>query len=169
MSTTTLQPYTDTPAASPHQPPKPLPDLPPYSPRAPYRDDPSAPHPAPPHVLASETPYSDTPPTLSHPLSTHTETHTIPLAHLVPPLDLPPSYATAIHLAYRDTLRPHMSLALAPPRGPSPSHDAEAGHLAWAERPDDVRHAVEKVVAMFVVASVLLVVSGVLGWLVVLG
>lgn len=33
------------------------------------------------------------------------------------------------------------------------------------ERPDDVRHDVEKVVAMFVVASLLLMVSGVLGWL----
>jgi hypothetical protein len=32
-------------------------------------------------------------------------------------------------------------------------------------RPDDLRHDVERVVAMFVVAAVLLVVSGVLGWL----
>jgi hypothetical protein len=32
-------------------------------------------------------------------------------------------------------------------------------------RPDDVRYNVEKVVAMFVVAALLLIVSGVLGWL----
>jgi hypothetical protein len=32
-------------------------------------------------------------------------------------------------------------------------------------RPDDVRYRVEKVVAMVVVAVLLLVVSGVLGWL----
>jgi hypothetical protein len=32
-------------------------------------------------------------------------------------------------------------------------------------RPDDVRYSVEKVVAMFVVAALLLIVSGVLGWL----
>jgi hypothetical protein len=32
-------------------------------------------------------------------------------------------------------------------------------------RPDDVRYAVEKVVAMFTVAALLLIVSGVLGWL----
>jgi hypothetical protein len=33
-------------------------------------------------------------------------------------------------------------------------------------RPDDVRYSIEKIVAMFVVAVMLLVVSGVLGWLV---
>jgi hypothetical protein len=32
-------------------------------------------------------------------------------------------------------------------------------------RPDDVRYDVEKVVAMFVVASLLLIVAAVLGWL----
>jgi hypothetical protein len=43
--------------------------------------------------------------------------------------------------------------------------DAESGEVV--ARSDDVRHSVEKVVAMFVVAGVLLVVSFVLAWLVV--
>lgn len=41
--------------------------------------------------------------------------------------------------------------------------DEETGEVLG--RTDDVRHSVEKVVAMFVVAIVLLVVSGVLMWL----
>lgn len=41
--------------------------------------------------------------------------------------------------------------------------DEETGEVVG--RTDDVRHSVEKVVAMFVVAIVLLVVSGVLMWL----
>lgn len=43
------------------------------------------------------------------------------------------------------------------------SIDPESGEVL--HRTDDVRHGVEKVVAMFVVALVLLVLSGVLAWL----
>jgi hypothetical protein len=41
--------------------------------------------------------------------------------------------------------------------------DEESGEVV--SRTDDVRHSVEKVVAMFVVAGLLLILSGVLAWL----
>jgi hypothetical protein len=41
--------------------------------------------------------------------------------------------------------------------------DEETGEVL--SRTDDVRHSVEKMVAMFVVAGMLLVLSGVLAWL----
>jgi putative exporter of polyketide antibiotics len=42
--------------------------------------------------------------------------------------------------------------------------DEESGVVELV-RADDVRHSVENVVAIFVVASLLLIVAGVLGWL----
>jgi hypothetical protein len=47
----------------------------------------------------------------------------------------------------------------------SPDADEESQLGLDLDRPDDVRYSVEKMVAMFVVALLLLVVSGVLAWL----
>ncbi|KAH7080943.1 hypothetical protein FB567DRAFT_116576 [Paraphoma chrysanthemicola] len=149
----------------------------------PYRDDESeiysdapAPHQQPSSQQHQHTqPYTDTP---------DIDTDNIPLAHLlhlnaIYPTESPPSYSVAIRetQTHRDTLIQYI-----PPPNPSstpPSHyqsqahyrpvliefDPESGEVV--ARTDDVRHSVEKVVAMFVVAIVLLVLSGVMAWMVV--
>lgn len=117
------------------------------------------------HIEVSYQPYSDTPPTPND--------DDVPLAHLILqpqiysqhysleppyPLEAPPSYSVAVRQSFRDTLIQYI------PQGPSAvDTDEEAG--VEIVRADDVRHSVEKVVAMFVVASLLLIISAVLGWL----
>ncbi|EMD94867.1 hypothetical protein COCC4DRAFT_64224 [Bipolaris maydis ATCC 48331] len=80
--------------------------------------------------------------------------------------EAPPSYAVAVRQSYRDTLIQHI-----PPgqEGEYGEVDAESEVGVDLERPDDVRYSVERIAAMFVVAFVLLVVSGVLGWMVLIG
>lgn len=63
--------------------------------------------------------------------------------------------------AYRDTLIQYIP---GPASGPN-NIDEEAGLELELLGEDEVRHSVERVVAMFVVASLLLVISGVMGWL----
>lgn len=66
---------------------------------------------------------------------------------------------------------PHIHI----PRSDAQERDEERGETDWdretgeMERADDVRHDIEKVVAMFVVAVALLVVSAVMGWLIIMG
>jgi hypothetical protein len=64
--------------------------------------------------------------------------------------------------SYRDTLIQYIP---SDERGASVviEIDEESGEVI--SRTDDVRHSVEKVVAMFVVAGLLLILSGVLAWL----
>lgn len=154
----------------------------------PYRDDPSATTASSPpqqqlhHHHQQQRPYTNISPPLT-PLATPLpDDDNIPLAHLLLtpnpyPLEAPPSYAVAIRQtrSRRDTLIQYI---------PSSAHEAgQQGTLLHGNslrsvivdideetgevlgRTDDVRHSVEKVVAMFVVAIVLLVVSGVLMWL----
>jgi hypothetical protein len=77
------------------------------------------------------------------------------------PADAPPPYAIAVRQSYRDTLVQYI------PRGEheTRSEDEESQLGVDVARPDDVRYSVENMVAMFVVAILLLVVSGVLAWL----
>ncbi|KAH7066691.1 hypothetical protein BKA63DRAFT_425295, partial [Paraphoma chrysanthemicola] len=185
----THQPYLDSPSSSQPTSPtlraspassdttiKPLPALPPnapaYSDTEPYQDDPHhiysdapAPHQsAPPthHQHASSQQHQHTQPYTD---ATDIDTDNIPLAHLlhlnaIYPTESPPSYSVAIRetQTHRDTLIQYI-----PP--PNPKFDPESGEVV--ARTDDVRHSVEKVVAMFVVAIVLLVLSGVMAWMVV--
>lgn len=178
------QPYHDTPTSSPSPSPtphtspsstdsastiKPLPPLPvssaPYTDEEPYRDE---------HTYRDELsttahhtrqqapsyhhPYTDTPP--------HTPSdENIPLAHFLRhsyPADSPPSYSVAVRQthAYRDTLIQYIPNRQ---RNVVIEIDEESGEVV--SRTDDVRHGVEKVVAMFVVAGVLLGLSGALAWL----
>ncbi|KAJ4373293.1 hypothetical protein N0V83_003587 [Neocucurbitaria cava] len=86
--------------------------------------------------------------------------------HIPYPLEAPPSYSVAVRQSYRDTLIQHIPSGQQQrdPRDPILVEiDEEAGLEMM--RADDVRHSVEKVVAMFVVASLLLVIAAVLGWL----
>ncbi|KAF2845945.1 hypothetical protein T440DRAFT_472252 [Plenodomus tracheiphilus IPT5] len=112
-------------------------------------------------------------------------------AHSPYPIDAPPPYTVAIHQAYHDT---QTLIHYTPPHqlqthGARHNSDAEEARqlelrlsrvfgdavvdvdadeelgLGWGRGLDDVRHGVEKVVAMFVVAAFLLMVAGVLGWL----
>jgi hypothetical protein len=115
---------------------------------------------SPPH-----TPIADDVP-LAHLLSTHTYAQSTEFSiqsdDALYPADAPPSYAIAVRQSYRDTLIQYI---------PSSQHDSrveedEESQLGIdATRPDDVRYSVERIVAMFVVALLLLVVSGVLAWL----
>ncbi|RMZ73113.1 hypothetical protein GMOD_00009629 [Pyrenophora seminiperda CCB06] len=172
---------------------KPLPSIPhivPYTDEEPYRDDPTAQthaptpttsSPPPPRRNAPEylqpsreppryQPYSDSPPPtpaagdvpLANLLYTHTYSHSTetswPLHEPAYPVEAPPSYAIAVRQSYRDTLTLYL---------PGPRHESDEESQAGADylSEDDVRDSVEKVVAMFVVAMLLLVASGVLGWL----
>lgn len=136
-------------------------------------------YPAPPF-----TPYTDTPPTPG--------ADDVPLAHLIPsspfyaaaqahiqaqaqahahllseagyPLEAPPPYALAVRQTtfHRETL-------IQIPRDPFAAYlgregDEEAGMLD-PEAEEARRHTLENVVAMFVVATMLLVVAGMFGWL----
>ncbi|KAH7406803.1 hypothetical protein DE146DRAFT_648462 [Phaeosphaeria sp. MPI-PUGE-AT-0046c] len=143
-----------------------------------YRDDPSnssSPTPQP-QQPRQQRPYTDISPPLTPIPTPLADDENIPLAHLLLtpnpyPHEAPPSYAVAIRQTHsrRDTLIQYI---------PSDDHagfrntvlrnvvvdvDEETGEVVG--RTDDVRHAVEKVVAMFVVAIILLVLSGVLMWL----
>lgn len=173
---------------------KPLPTIPhmppPYADQEPYRDDPPTPTEgisSTRHQLISPTydphsqhslvyqPYTDTSPPhtpiaddvpLAHLLSTHTYAQSTEFSiqsdDALYPADAPPSYAIAVRQSYRDTLIQYI---------PSSQHDSriaedEESQLGIdATRPDDVRYSVERIVAMFVIALLLLVVSGVLAWL----
>lgn len=81
----------------------------------------------------------------------------VPLAHLYPyPTEAPPSYHVAVRQSYINTSISHI-----------PSHtrtsvdiDEEAGQEL--ERPDDIRHQVEKVVAALIVSGVLLIIMAVM-------
>ncbi|CBX99458.1 hypothetical protein LEMA_P086970.1 [Plenodomus lingam JN3] len=84
------------------------------------------------------------------------------------PLEAPPSYSVAIcdarHIqSQRGVLvhyvRPHHVYL------PRENYDEEADWDENGDRVDDVRHDVEKIVAMFVVAFMLLMVSGMLAWM----
>ncbi|CAA9960728.1 hypothetical protein CFE70_004102 [Pyrenophora teres f. teres 0-1] len=170
---------------------KPLPSIPhivPYTDEEPYRDDPTAHAPTP---TASSSPptrsripeylqpsreppryqaYSDSPPPtpaagdvpLANLLYTHTYSHSTetswPLIDSSYPAEAPPSYAIAVRQSYRDTLTLYL---------PGPHQDSDEESQAGMDymAADDIRHNVEKVVAMFVVAMMLLLASGVLGWL----
>ncbi|KAH9869945.1 hypothetical protein J1614_006866 [Plenodomus biglobosus] len=157
-----------------------------YTDEEPYRDDPQIPTTIAPrtHPIPSQTPptHAQRPHHIDLPAQPHPYTDAstlptpnddgVPLAHLLVhpaphhltaqdfyPLEAPPPYSAAV----RETLIHHV-----PPHRvhiPRDDGDEEAGWGLDMERPDDVRHDVEKVVAMFVVASLLLMVSGVLGWL----
>lgn len=99
---------------------------------------------------------------LANLLYTHSYSHSTetswPLHDPLYPAEAPPSYAIAVRQSYRDTL----TLYLPGPRQDS-DEESQAGADYFGE--DDVRHNVEKAVAMFVVAMMLLIASGVLGWL----
>ena len=76
------------------------------------------------------------------------------------PGEAPPPYAIAVRQSFRDTLIQHI---------PRSQHDAreideESEVGIEIARPDDVRYSVEKVVAMFIVAIILFMISGILGW-----
>jgi hypothetical protein len=163
---------------------------PPYADQELYRDDPPTPTEgisSTRHQLISPTydphsqhslvyqPYTDTSPPhtpiaddvpLAHLLSTHTYAQSTEFSiqsdDAFYPADAPPSYAIAVRQSYRDTLIQYI---------PSSQHDSriaedEESQLGIdAIRPDDVRYSVERIAAMFVVALLLLVVSGVLAWL----
>ncbi|KAF2827869.1 hypothetical protein CC86DRAFT_465698 [Ophiobolus disseminans] len=184
-TTTPQQPYLDSPPSppsttpTPHTSPsssdssttiKPLPPLPVSTTfTEPYRDDPSEPTnhtyrddpSSPPHNIPHF--YTD-----STPLSTPTDEN-IPLAHFLHtyPAEAPPSYSVAIRQT-RDTLIQYIPNNTYTPqyvhgRNVFFEIDEESGEVVG--RTDDVRHGVEKVVAMFVVAIVLLVLSGILAWM----
>ncbi|KAF2028910.1 hypothetical protein EK21DRAFT_113443 [Setomelanomma holmii] len=148
-----------------------------------YRDDPSPPRDEASHQhAAAHQPYTDSPPTT--PSGTNDEN--IPLAHFLLhqhyPTEAPPSYSVAIRQTntHRDTLihyipsdthshsQSHANLQPPTRRSYAPvliEFDPESGEVV--SRTDDVRHSVENVVAMFVVAVVLLMLSGMLAWFVV--
>ena len=173
---------------------KPLPAIlhtpPPYAEDEPYRDDPPTPSQAtsstrqttPPAYHGqsqpnlSYQPYTDSPPhtpiaddvPLAHLISTHTYTQQSTESSYHPgdafyPADAPPPYAIAVRQSYRDTLIQYIPSSQHDPRV---AEDEESQLGIDMARPDDVRYSIEKIVAMFVVAVMLLVVSGVLGWLV---
>ncbi|CAO2652523.1 Nn.00g008060.m01.CDS01 [Neocucurbitaria sp. VM-36] len=157
----------------------------------PYRDEPPTPTEAyPPHNPPqyrthhpSYQPYTDYPTSPSEGAPPPTSDDDVPLAHLVLqprthhhfeassyphvtyPLEAPPSYYIAVRQSYRDTLIQHIpSNHQHDPRDPILVEiDEEVG--MEMVRADDVRHSVERVVAMFVVASLLLIIAAVLGWL----
>ncbi|KAH7339198.1 hypothetical protein BKA66DRAFT_507044 [Pyrenochaeta sp. MPI-SDFR-AT-0127] len=163
-----------------------------YTEVAPYRDEPSVTesHPARghrpslslhlPHYQHHQIayrPYTDLPSPSEAPSPSSTiDDDDVPLAHLLLqsqayphpqaysievsyPLEAPPSYSVAVRQSYRDTLVLHI------PRGPPNQHQVDEESGVELARADDVRHSVEKVVAMFVVASLLLIISAVFGWL----
>jgi hypothetical protein len=112
-----------------------------------------------------QTPDADDVPLAHLLLSTHSQSHSLEASFPVHdpsyPSEAPPPYAIAVRQSYRDTLVQYV------PRSHHASRDTDEESQLDLEmlRPDDVRHSVEKVVAMFVVAALLLIVSGVLGWL----
>jgi hypothetical protein len=149
---------------------KPLPPLPPrytYARDEPYRDEP----PTPTRIHGQYrdeplTPAAGHPPTYhTHPYNPSTSDENIPLALLlhththIYPSESPPSYSVAVRQthSHRDTLIQYI-----PPRQVVIDIDEESGEVLG--RTDDVRHGVEKVVAMFIVAGLMFVVSGVLVW-----
>lgn len=177
------QPYHDPPSPTHQSSIKPLPALPPYT-DEPYTDAPPTPtsteqvprgdsYNVRPH---EEQPYTDA----LLPSDHDTDNDDIPLAHFLPPHpyphEAPPSYSVAVRSthSYHDTLiqyipshRQHQTSQRWQTSNASQvvvEIDSESGEVL--SRTDDVRHSVEKVVAMFVVAAVLLVISGVLVWLV---
>ncbi|KAH3916370.1 hypothetical protein HBH56_057710 [Parastagonospora nodorum] len=168
------EPYRDDPPNTHHNDPSTYRD----EPSSTYRDDPpphaAASHANPPAYHHQQRPYTDSAPVTPLPTDDN-----IPLAYLIPPYpsNSPPPYSVAI----RETLliqHQHPYHAYAPSQ--TPYHDApifptsrrrdvlveidpESGEVV--SRTDDVRHGVEKVVAMFVVAVVLLFLSGFLGFI----
>ncbi|KAI4701949.1 hypothetical protein J4E89_010468 [Alternaria sp. Ai002NY15] len=159
---------------------------PPYTDEEPYRDDPPTPTGASPSTRQTTSPTYQRQSRRSPPYQPYTDSppHTpdaddVPLAHLVShaytqsteishqpndafyPADAPPPYAIAVRQSYRDTLVQYV------PRGQhgGREEDEESQIGVDVVRPDDVRYSVENIVAMFVVAIMLLVVSGVLAWL----
>jgi hypothetical protein len=158
---------------------KPLPALPPQAPVfEPYRDDPSPQAHANTHAQQHYThqqqyahnyqqPYTDTPltPGPGHP--SHETDDNIPLAHLllpVYPTEAPPSYSVAVRQIHstRDTLIQYIPSHASRMRPVVVEIDEESGEVVG--RTDDVRHSVEKVVAMFIVAGLLLVLGACLAW-----
>ena len=83
--------------------------------------------------------------------------------------EAPPSYAVAVRQSYRDTLLQHIR------RGPGGygevDEESEVGlRMAMdAERGGEEPCAIARIVAMFAMAVILFVVSGVLGWMVLNG
>lgn len=158
-----------------------------YVDQAPYRDDPSAPtSPCTPQPVTRTTlsvqppqyspafrPYSDlpSPSEAASPTTPHRFDDDVPLARLIAhsqadaqqapaysyPLEAPPSYAIAVRQSFRDTLQQHF------PNGTASEIDEESGVEMLG--PDELAHSIEKVVAMLTVAIVLLVLSGIMGWL----
>ncbi|KAI8932619.1 hypothetical protein NX059_010117 [Plenodomus lindquistii] len=149
-----------------------------YTDDEPYRDDPSSPMVVTPqtHRISLPSPYQQYTDASAPPTPNDDD---VPLAHLLHttppqdlsaqefyPLDAPPSYSVAVRQSYQQTLVHHI------PRGQDDVESRVGLVLGFAveddmdgERPDDVRHDVEKVVAMFTVAILLLMVSAMLGWL----
>ncbi|KAF1947531.1 hypothetical protein EJ02DRAFT_392024 [Clathrospora elynae] len=125
-----------------------------HTPYRPYTDAPSPP----------QTPNADDVP-LAH-LLLHTRSHSIEALHPHNPpypLEAPPSYAIAVRQSYRNTLIQHIARGQGPRDPVLVEVDEESG--VELTRPDDVRHSIEKVVAMFIVATLLLIIAGVMGWM----
>ena len=100
---------------------------------------------------------------LAHLISTHIYNQSTDASYLSRenhPGDAPPPYAIAVRQSYRDTLIQHIPRGQHEPR--EADEESEVG--MDIERPDDVRHSVEKVVAMFTVAFMLLIIAGLLAW-----
>lgn len=156
------EPYRDEPSTTDRSEQPPYHDEPLHA----YRDD-ALPHP--PAYQHQQQPYTDsTPPT---PAATDDN---IPLAFLLPsyPPTSPPPYSVAIretpfiqHPSHAPSQIPYHDSPIFPSRRRDVliEIDPESGEVV--SRTDDVRHGVEKVVAMFVVAIVLLFLSGFLGFI----
>jgi len=158
-----------------------------YSDEQPYRDDPPSATAA---AIQAQTSPAYTPPPRHHmtlpprPYAFYTDASIpstpnnddVPLAHLhmhpTPlqlsaqefyPLEAPPAYSVAIGQSHDSSIAYYVNYgAYGARQGAFMDGDEEAGP---DEEVDDAEHSVEKAVAMFVVASMLLVLSAVLAWL----
>jgi len=108
-------------------------------------------------ALPPHTPYRDDPHTPPQRYTDDEHDDNIPLAHLLHsyPSEAPPSYSVAVRQSHEQYVPRTRSVVV--------EIDPETGEVV--SRTDDVRHSMEKVAAMFVVAVVLLVLSGVFVWM----
>lgn len=149
VSSETLEPYHDEP--SPNVPP-PAPAIASLSPQPQTSSTPRLQHP---EIQLFFAPYSDAP--------RITTDEDVPLAHLFPyPTEAPPPYHFAVRESYRGTLVQHIAS-----QHTSTVRDEEA--VIDREQSDDVRFAVEKVVAAIIVAMLLLVIASILALIAVSG
>lgn len=179
-SDTTSKPY----RILPHQtPPSP------YSDELPYRDDPpSSPAAAihaetspvyPPHhhITLPTPPYAFYTDASIPPTPNNNNNDDVPLAHLhvhpTPlqlsaqefyPLEAPPAYSVAIGQTHESSIAYYANYGVYIARQGRPMDNVDE-EASLEEGFNDAGHSVEKAVAMFVVATMLLVLSAVLGWL----